>query len=237
MLVAPDQAAVLVTLEREQATVLMGRGTASAAVGLAARWAAQTGRAGWMSLPRPVDVPPALLDDLGLRPFSTWDWLSCASPPPVVPGESEVELLEPEDDAAIRDCLDAANPTTSASPGTGLGTWWGVRAPDAVDGRLLGVLSVVHRPGDPDATDRSWHLRGLSVRPESRNAGWGRALTAAVLRSALTAHDGAAPEADWVSLGMYADNAAARRVYEGLGFAVDAEFASFGPAGADRPPA
>uniref|UniRef100_UPI002027A082 GNAT family N-acetyltransferase n=1 Tax=Actinotalea sp. C106 TaxID=2908644 RepID=UPI002027A082 len=206
-------------------------------VRLAARWAAQAGPAGWMSLPRPVEVPPALLDDLGLRPFSTWDWLSCASTPAAVPGEDEVGQLGPEEDAAIRDCLDAANPTTSASPGTGDATWWGVRAPGATDGRLLGVLSVVHRPGDPDARDRSWHLRGLSVRPESRNAGWGRALTAAVVRSALSRRDGAPPEADWVSLGMYADNAAARRVYEGLGFTVDAEFASFGPAGADRPPA
>ena len=41
--------------------------------------------------------------------------------------------------------------------------------------------------------------------------------------------------AAWVSLGMYADNTAARRLYSALGFVVEGEFSSYGPTGATPP--
>lgn len=76
----------------------------------------------------------------------------------------------------------------------------------------------------------SWHLHGLGVVPELRGTGLGTALSATAVRAGLAAG------AQWVSLGMYARNDDARRIYHRLGFRTDAELTSFSPAGADRPP-
>ncbi|WP_182111204.1 MULTISPECIES: N-acetyltransferase [unclassified Actinotalea] len=231
---SPDpRDAVLVAVVREQRTTLLARGDAHAARELvrdrvARRSAAGADTAvGWMSLPRGDDVDPAVLDRLGLAPFSTWDWLATEAEPPRTDAEDVVARLDPRaDDAAIRACLAAANPGTTADPlGHEEAAWYGVR-----DGhRLVGVVGAALRGGRND-DDHSWHLHGLGVRPEARSRGLGAALTAAVTRAGL--REGAT----WVSLGMFADNDVARRLYERLGFVTEAEFASFGPLGARRPP-
>src|SRR5690606_17317008 len=134
------------------------------------------------------------------------------------------------DAAAIRDCLAVANPDTSAHPDQP-SSWFGVRARR---GHLLGVVSA-RAEGGPRADVESWHLQGLAVLPEERGAGLGTALTAAVMRAGLERR-GLADAGSWVSLGMYADNDPARRVYDLLGFRVHAEGTTFGAANraADR---
>ncbi|GEK19951.1 GNAT family N-acetyltransferase [Cellulomonas xylanilytica] len=184
------------------------------------------GHVGWLSVPRGCDVAPDVLARLGLVPYSTWDWLSSSTPPPVSDAEAAVVRLDPGADAdAIRGCLAVANPSTSADPtAPDEAGWWGIR----VDGRLAGVVGAAVR-GGPDA-GHSWHVHGLGVVPELRGTGSGTALAAAVTRAGL------ASGAAWVSLGMYADNDVARRIYERLGYRVDARFTSFSPRGATRPP-
>ena len=238
--VVPDDEdrALLVVVSRGGRTSLLGRGDPDAAVRLVERWLGEGGTAGgvpplrWMSLPRGGSVPRAVLDGLGLAPFSTWDWMQTDRAPAAV-GGVDVARLDPVADApAIRACLAVANPGTTADPThPEEAGWFGVR-----DGsRLLGVFGASWRGGPaPDEerdepSRRSWHLHGLAVLPEARRRGLGAALTAAATQAGLDA--GAA----WVSLGLYADNDAARRIYTDLGFVVDGEFRSFGPPGADRP--
>lgn len=229
-----DDRAVVLALERPSRITVIGRGAADAVVHrlseLVADPAARSVVAdvGWMSLPRGAHVPHAVLAATGLTPFSTWDWMATDAVPPEVPGEDDVVALDRVvDAAAIRDCLAVANPGTTAEPeADGEVGWWGVRGPAG----LLGVVGAAARAGDPAGLDVSWHLHGLGVAPTARRQGWGAALTVAAVRAGLTAG------ADWVSLGHYADNDAARRVYRRLGFVTEGEFASFGPPRAAHPP-
>lgn len=181
----------------------------------------------WMSLPRTSRPSAEVLRALRLRPFSTWDWMASDTVPPTVAGEDLVRSLDlRRDAAAIRDCLAGSNPTTSADPeSAGEIGWWGVE-----DHRsLVGVVGVSARAATGDRA--SWHVHGLGVRPEARGTGLGSALTAVATRTGL------AEGAEWVSLGLYASNDTARRLYARLGFRTEAELSSFAPAEADRPPA
>lgn len=162
------------------------------------------------------DLPGALAEDYA--PVTAWDWfaLARADAPQASP---LVERLDPGRDAElVRECLAEANPSTEADPAApGEAAWFGVRE----DGRLVGVIGATARTGEPAAADVSWHLHGLGVRPAARRRGLGAALTAS---AAVAAFDAGA---DWVSLGMYASNDAARAVYDRLGFVVDARFSSY----------
>ncbi len=184
-------------------------------------------RAGWLNVTRDADAPASAVAALGLAPFSVWDWLALDQAPPAVAGETTVRRLDAVGEAdAVRACLAESNPGTSADPARpGEAGWWGVDGPDG----LVGVVGAAGRgfAGGPS----SWHVHGLGVVPSARTGGLGTALTRAAAREAFA--DGAA----FVSLGMYAHNAVARRLYARLGFTLVAELASFGPAGADRPPA
>lgn len=231
---SPDpRDAILVAVVREDRTTLLARGDASSAVALVGERVGQRSDAGaptavgWMSLPRGVDAGPEVLTRLGLAPYSTWDWMVTAAEPPVTDAEDAAEPLDGAEEAdAIRSCLAEANPGTTADPGgPDEAAWFGVRDGD----RLVGVVGASLRGGRGDE-DHSWHLHGLGVRPEARSRGLGAALTAAITRAGL------ASGATWVSLGMYADNDVARRIYRRLGFATEGECASYGPPGARRPP-
>jgi ribosomal protein S18 acetylase RimI-like enzyme len=222
--------AILVAVEREGRTTLLGRGDPAAAVRLAGDWLAAHSRAGrapmvgWMSLPRGVTVPESVLDRVALAPVSAWDWMVTGRAPVVAGAAETVVRLDPRADGdAIRDCLAVANPGTTADPsGPGEAGWFGVRDGDA----LVGVMGATWR-GGPAGGAFSWHLHGLGVVPHARGRGLGGALTAAVTMAGFEAG------ASWVSLGLYADNLRARRIYTGLGFAVEGEFRSFGPLGQD----
>ncbi|MBX9245489.1 GNAT family N-acetyltransferase [Actinotalea ferrariae] len=230
---SPGDVAVLVAVLREQRTTLLARGDASAAVALVEERVARLraeGRptaVGWMSVPRGAAVDDALLGTLGLARYSSWDWMATDVEPPDVRAEDEVVRIDPvAESVEVRACLAEANPGTTADPtASDQAAWFGVRDGD----RLLGVAGVSLR-GGPGDDAWSWHLHGLGVRPEARGRGLGKALTAAATRAGLRA--GAA----WVSLGMYADNDRARRIYERLGYVTEGEFASYGPPGARRPP-
>lgn len=218
-----DDDGLLLVLGGPERPTLLGRGDAGVVDGLVA--GLDRGAVRWMSVPRGSAPTADTLARLALVPFSQWDWMTSDVAPPAVPGEREVRRLDPVGDAeAIRACLRVANPGTSADP-TGpdeLG-WWGVG-----DGELVGVVGASERSGPGDA--RSWHVHGLGVLPGQRGTGLGSALTAAVTRAGLE-HG-----ASWVSLGMYADNDDARRIYHRLGYRTEAELTSFSPAGAATPP-
>ena len=222
---ADDHAAVLVRDVGEGPAVWAFGDTGSLGVLLAPALVAHASGARWVTAPRDVPVPPEVLAAAGVVPRTAWDRLTTATAPSRVAGEDAVRALDPvRDGAAIGACLDAANPTTQARPGADDdAAWWGV----GTDDDLLGVIGVAWRGGVDRA--RSVHLHGLGVVPAARGRGLGTALTAVATRTALAAG------APWVSLGMYADNVAARRVYASLGFAVDAENAGYGPPGSERP--
>ncbi|WP_421733836.1 GNAT family N-acetyltransferase [Cellulomonas sp.] len=222
--VVGDDDGILFVLGGPERPNLLGRGDPAAVDRLVA--GLDVGPARWMSLPRGARPTAGVLARLALVPFSTWDWLSTDVVPPVVAGERAVRRLDPTTDAdRIRRCLSAASPDTTADPTRpGEAGWWGVE----VDGVLGGVVGASERGAT--GTDPSWHVHGLGVLPSLRGTGLGTALTAAATRAGLSAG------APWVSLGMYAQNDGARRIYHRLGYRTEVELTSFSPAGARRPP-
>ncbi|NCT90883.1 GNAT family N-acetyltransferase [Cellulomonas sp. APG4] len=222
-----DDEGVLLTVQRAGRRTLLGLGDARRVDELLEELLARPfAPVGWMSLPRDTRVDERALSVLGLAPFSTWDWL-VAHRAPDVDDPHGVDRLPRDAGPEVAECLVVANPGSSADPhdATPPG-WWGARR----DGRLVAVGGARLRGGLPGRHGRSWHVHGLGVRPELRGQGLGRAVAAAIARDAFT------EGVDWVSLGVYADNHPARRLYTGLGFEVRAQFRSFGPAGAGRPP-
>ena len=233
-----DDEALLLEVAREDGLSLVGRGDPHGVRRLVAE--AARGPVSWLTIPRlgagPVgvlgepadegaghrpdaDLDPAVQSVLGVRPASAWDWLVTGEAPAQRAPEV-VRLDLAADGDAILACLAESNPDTSAHPGhRGEVAWFGVRA-----GRdLVGVVGAGERPGGPAAGSTSWHLHGLGVRPAARGCGLGGALTAVTTAAAIDAG------ADWVSLGMYASNGAARRLYLRLGFVVEARFTTYRP--------
>ena len=173
----------------------------------------------WIDLPREVALAAPVRDRLRLTRQPGWDWLWTEVPPD--PAPVAVVALDPvRDAAAITDCLAEANPQTWGDPNAPdqVG-WWGV----VEAGVLIGVIGAAARPGG-SATATSWHLEGLGVRPGARGRGLGSALTAAATRAGLAAG------ADWVSLGVWAANLAAIRIYHRLGYRTGHQRASWRPA-------
>ncbi|WP_454294688.1 GNAT family N-acetyltransferase [Salana multivorans] len=183
----------------------------------------------WLSAPRSTPVPPWMLDALRLAPATEWDWMFIEELP-AEEVDRPIERLEltpgSRDVEEVRHLLARANPISTADPlGEGEVAWFGATG----KGELVGVVGARLAQGDPGREGSfSWHLHGLSVSPEARRAGYGRALTLAAVRAGLEAG------ADWVSLGLYADNDAARGLYQGLGFRLDAAMASYAPASIAR---
>lgn len=186
----------------------------------------------WLSVPRASVLTPSSLAVLGLFRASSWDWLAMRGPSSALSSQrtDQVRPLDLGDAEAIREVLRRANPISTADPGgeherAWFGAWQGEQGRE-----LVGVIGSRGQQGEDDGDPHafSWHLHGLAVLPQARGRGLGTALTAAATAA------GFAAGADWVSLGMYADNDSARRIYAHLGFAVHAEMASYGPIGANR---
>ncbi|GIG29146.1 hypothetical protein Cma02nite_17460 [Cellulomonas marina] len=218
--VTGDGAAVVVTSPAPHRVTALGDPAAVAVLAPAALADLAPGSVAVLTVPRGTELPAAALERAGVGPSSTWDWMLTDGPAPAPPAHVAVRPLDPAADAdAVRACLQEANPRSTADPlAPGTAGWWGVEGPE---GTLDAVVGAERRPG-PGARE-TWHLHGLGVRPHRRRGGLGSALTAAATRDALAA--GAA----FVSLGLYADNDAARRVYERLGFRTHARFASLRP--------
>jgi len=167
------------------------------------------------ALPTPrVSVPRGTVAELpaGYRfedPVD-WDFRWTASVPPVTASAEPGRWLGPADDPAVVELLETANPRTSARPGNPtVRRWAGIRT---AGGRL-----------DACAADTSGapvgHLSAIATRPECRGQGLGTAISAWLTRQLLA-------EFDLVTLGVYADNPAALRLYDRLGYAADHHFTS-----------
>lgn len=171
-----------------------------------------------IDLPRELDLPEPVRVGLGLQRQPGWDWLWTETPP-AAPCVEVVELDPATDAEAIRECLAEANPETWGDPGPDDAGWWGVA--DRT-GRLAGVVGATEQ-GGRTANATSWHLGGLGVRPGDRGRGLGAALMAAATRAGLAAG------ADWVSLGVWAHNLTAIRLYHRLGYRTGHRRASWRP--------
>ena len=146
-----------------------------------------------------------------IGPGDDWDWFWTDVAPPSVPGEERVERLVDADDE-IRALLAVASPRHSAVPGAvGIERWVGVRDPR---GRLLAIAA--DEPMRPDVP----HLASIATHPDVRGTGLGAAVTAALTRQLLVEGH------EVVTLGMYADNVVARRMYLRLGYRCAHEFSS-----------
>ena len=146
------------------------------------------------------------------EPTGLWDWFLIDRNPGPFIGEERVEELTGQDGLA-----EAAAALAVAHPGGELtvddprSRWWGWRGDD---GRLHSIVGAARRlPGAP------WVLGSIGTDPAYRGRGLGAATTAVAVRAGLR-------EAPYVTLGMYAANAAARRTYERVGFRVLQEFES-----------
>ena len=138
-----------------------------------------------------------------------WDFRWLPAAPAVQPGE---RLVAPEaDETALKTLLTAASPTASAEPGDDkVRRWFGIRDADV----LLACAA------DTSSATGVGHLSSIAVDPAARGRGLGKAVTAALSRRLF--EEGC----DVVTLGMYADNAAGRAMYDALGFRDEHRFTS-----------
>ncbi|MGH3095202.1 MAG: GNAT family N-acetyltransferase [Streptosporangiales bacterium] len=145
-----------------------------------------------------------LPDDLNATHVGDWDWFCTTSAPASQPGEPLVSWLTASDDDEIRALLREVSPGASTWPGDARARRWaGLRTPG---GRLAAALA------DTSQVPRIGHLSSVATALDARGNGYGTALTAWATRQFL------AEAADLVTLGMYAENDTARRMYERLGY-------------------
>lgn len=139
-----------------------------------------------------------------------WDWMWTDRDPAEVPAEAEVrELAVPERTAAIEALQERALPGTHFSVDRPGARWYGWS--DA-SGELRAV------GGASDFT-HAVHMGSIATDPGWRGQGLGTAVTTALTRIGVRRFGRA-------SLGLYADNDGARRLYERLGFTVGMELES-----------
>lgn len=145
-----------------------------------------------------------------LRLVEPVDWVLrwVGTPPVPVPGEDRVRWLTPgvpEVDEEVNALLDTAAPRSSTRPGDpGVRRWAGIYAHG-------GELHAVAADTSGDAS--VGHISSVATHPMARGRGLAAAVTAALTRDLLAS--GAAV----VTLGHYAGNAVAERLYDRLGFA------------------
>jgi GNAT superfamily N-acetyltransferase len=149
-------------------------------------------------------VPAAAAPAVPFVRSNAWNWMTTDVSPPLQPRESEVELLN--DDALIDAFLNEANPDASTRPGDPEIVEWAV-VRDQIDRRRLLASAAVTQ----------WRSGGLvlvsvATRPDSRGQGLAAAVSAFLTRRVI--ESGRGP----MSLGHYADNDVAERVYQRLGF-------------------
>lgn len=163
-----------------------------------------------------VSLPRGWADHLGpalsFEPRSEWDWLWTTTPPPVQPHEAAVHWLGATDHDDVRALLEEVSPDASAWPGDEKSRRWaGIRA---ADGRLAACLA------DTSRSPTVGHISSVATAPAFRRNGYGAALTAWVTRAFLA--EGRSP----ATLGMYAWNDTARRMYQRLGYVRAHSFAA-----------
>ncbi len=148
--------------------------------------------------------------DLGER-GGDWDWMWTRTAPPHVPGEERVLPLSPADREEAAAFLAAESPRTHGQPFARSGqVWVGVRDGDG---------ALVACGGSEPSSAGTPTLAGIAVAGHLRRGGLGAAVSAHLTRLAVE-------EVGACALGMFADNSAARRVYERLGFVTGMEWRS-----------
>lgn len=145
-----------------------------------------------------------------------WDWMWTDVAPPRVAGEDRLVRLDDARDAAELNALNAlSNPTAESEPGTGRTELW------------LGVLDSAEAIIAAGALHRTAagvpHLTGIITHPRHRRSGFGAAVTAGLTRAAVKL---LGPTPGVSTLGMYAGNDDARRLYHRLGYRTAHEFSS-----------
>ena len=161
-----------------------------------------------------VTVPRGTLQVLGdgarVGDGADWDWLRTDVRPRPAPDEGRVVGVT--DETAVRTLLAAASPRHSAAPGDDdVRRWVGVHG---TDGGLLACAAHTEAvPGVP-------HLASIATHPTARGQGLGALVTATLTGRLL---DEGFPV---VTLGMYADNDVARRMYLRMGYRLDHRWSS-----------
>jgi len=156
-------------------------------------------------------LPP----DLRPATYHEWDYWHTAAEPPVEM-RFTTYAVEPDvtdvagDDPRLEPFLALASPTASLRPGDPRVARWAViedpegGLPDT--GGLASVVAVTHQRSG------AAHLNDVATHPDRRGRRLSRRLCSAVTSDALREGRPA------VTLGMYADNDAARALYDALGF-------------------
>lgn len=141
-----------------------------------------------------------------------WEWYVATQAPPVQPGEELVGWLDDSCAEEITRLLRTHSGRHDAEPGDReVRRWCGVR--DA-SGSLVAVAAhTEYHRGVP-------FLASVATRTDARGRGLGAAVTAWITRRLL---EEGSPV---VTLGMYSDNAVARRIYLRLGFTCAHAFTS-----------
>ena len=139
-----------------------------------------------------------------------WDFRWTDRAPAPQPGENAVGQVG--DATEVAALLTASSPRASTLPGDpAVRRWFGVRDGD---GRLVACAA------DASIATGVGYLSSVAVAPGQRGQGLGSAVTAALTRRLL------AEGCDLVTLALYADNTAARALYDRLGFRDEHRFTS-----------
>jgi ribosomal protein S18 acetylase RimI-like enzyme len=155
--------------------------------------------------PRAFTVPRGCAVPFPDSDTDAWDFRWTARRPPVQPAENRVVDLPAGAEPEVARLLAAASPRPSAEPGDPLiQCWMGVRE---AHGALVACGALTRRPRTGVA-----NLASIATAPEYRGRGLAAAVTAALTRRVLGGGDALC------TLGLYADNEAARRLYTRLGY-------------------
>jgi ribosomal protein S18 acetylase RimI-like enzyme len=188
---------------RRQLTVLgPPQSAAVAVIALVGAQAASTVRAHGVTVP--FGTLPLLQDDLRIGPGDDWDWM-WADASTIGQGhvDERVEVLPDYAGDDVAGLLAVASPRHSSDPGDpDVLAWYGIR-----DGGEL-VACAAHTGSVPGVP----HLASIATHPRARGQGLGTAVTTTVTAQLLGVG------APVVTLGMYADNDEARRMYARIGY-------------------
>ena len=138
-----------------------------------------------------------------------WDFRWTPAPFARQPGEDAVVVLE--DASQVAGLLGAASPRAAALPGDPqVRRWVGLH-----DGQRLVACAA-----DTSAVSGVGHLSSIAVAPDCQGRGFGRAVTAALVRRLFDEGH------EVVTLGTYADNSTGRALYDALGWRDEHRFTS-----------
>lgn len=158
-------------------------------------------------------LPAGLRESFATGRVSHWDWMWTEQVPLPVPREDQVQQLTArEHGAAISALQDLALPGTHFTAERAGSRWFGWFDET---GQLRCAV------GATDFIDVV-HMGGIATHPQWQGLGLGTAVITAVTRAGVERFGQA-------SLGLYADNVGARRLYERLGFTLGMEVESHHP--------